>query len=145
VVVLGSLHVGGFIYRLALDDNGDLVVVDYKTGGAPSVQWEGRRMGGVQFYAFLCEQVLGRRPVAVRLLHLKEPLSITSVPTDQSIRGLTTRTQAIWTAIEQACERDDFRPRPGRLCDFCAFKAYCPAWGGNPADAPTPEELARSA
>ncbi|MEY2568241.1 MAG: putative RecB family exonuclease [Actinomycetota bacterium] len=141
---IGSLRLRGIIDRLDLDDNGDLTVVDYKTGGAPGVNWEGKRLGGVQFYAYLCEQLFGRRPVAVRLLHLKEPLSITSVPTDQSIRGLTTRTQAIWAAIERACENDDFRPRPSRLCDFCSFREWCPAWGGNPADAPRPE-LAKSA
>jgi putative RecB family exonuclease len=136
---LGRTRLRGIIDRLDLDDNGELVVVDYKSGAAPGVNWEGKRLGGVQFYAFLCEQLFGRRPVAVRLLHLKEPLSITSVPTDQSIRGLTTRTQAIWAAIERACERDDFRPRPSRLCDFCSFREWCPAWGGNPADAPRPE------
>ena len=136
---LGSLKLRGIIDRLDLDENGELVVVDFKTGTAPGVQWEGRRLAGVQFYAFLCEQVLGRRPAAIRLLHLKEPLSITSVPTDQSIRGLTTKTKAIWTAIERACERDDFRPKPSRLCDFCAYKEWCPAWGGDPADAPRPE------
>jgi putative RecB family exonuclease len=138
-VELGSLKLRGIIDRLDLDENGDLIVVDYKTGQAPGVQWEGRRLAGVQFYAFLCEQVLGRRPAAIRLLHLKEPLSITSVPTDQSIRGLTTKTKAIWTAIERACERDDFRPKPSRLCDFCAFKAYCPAWGGDLSAVPRQE------
>jgi putative RecB family exonuclease len=138
-VDLGTLRLRGIIDRLELDADGELVVTDYKTGKAPLERYERSHLGGVQFYAFLCEQVLGRRPAAIRLLHLKEPLSITSVPTDQSIRGLTTRTQAIWTAIERACERDDFRPRVTRLCDFCSFKAYCPAWGGNPADAPRPE------
>jgi len=34
---------------------------------------------------------------------------------------------------KQACERDDFRPKPSRLCDYCAYKAYCPAWGGDPS------------
>lgn len=136
---LGSLRLRGIIDRLDLDENGELVVVDFKTGAAPGVRWEGKRLAGVQFYAFLCEQVLGRRPAAIRLLHLREPLSITSVPTDQSIRGLTTRTQAIWSAIERACEKDDFRPRVSRLCDSCSFRAWCPAWGGDPADAPRPE------
>ena len=41
----------------------------------------------------------------------------------------------MWSAIATACERDDFRPRPGRLCDFCTFKPYCPAHGGDPIDA----------
>ncbi len=26
-------------------------------------------------------------------------------------------------------------PSPGRLCDFCTFKPYCPAHGGDPVDA----------
>jgi hypothetical protein len=34
-------------------------------------------------------------------------------------------------AIERACEREDFRPNPGRLCDWCGFKAYCPSFGGD--------------
>jgi putative RecB family exonuclease len=54
-------------------------------------------------------------------------------PSDQSIRGLQQRTAAIWTAVEKACEREDFRPHPSRLCDWCSFQAYCPAFGGDPA------------
>ncbi|HUV10159.1 MAG TPA: recombinase RecB, partial [Acidimicrobiia bacterium] len=42
---------------------------------------------------------------------------------------------ALWSAIEQACEREDFRAHPSRLCDFCSFKPYCPAHGGNPQQA----------
>ena len=139
---LGSLRLRGVIDRLDLDPNGDLVVVDYKTGSAGAERYDKSRLSGVQFYAFLCEQALGCRPARIQLLHRKEPLSITAVPTDQSIRGLTHRTAAIWTAVERACQLDDFRPRPSRLCDFCAYRAWCPAWGGDPAAAPRPEALA---
>jgi putative RecB family exonuclease len=87
----------------------------------------------VQFYAFLCERVLGRRPNRIQLLYLGEPLAIIATPSDQSILGLERRTRAVWTAIERACDREDFRPKPSRLCDWCAFKAYCPAFGGDPS------------
>lgn len=130
---IGSLRLRGIIDRLELDDDGELVVTDYKTGRAPQVRHEHSRLGGVQFYAFLCEQVLGRRPARVQLLHLREPVAIVSTPTEQSLRGLRTRTAAVWAAVERACEREDFRPKPGPLCDYCAFKAYCPAFGGDPA------------
>lgn len=88
----------------------------------------------MHFYAFLCEQLFGQRPAKVQLLYLSEPLAITTVPTEQSVRGLERKVRAIWTAIERACERDDFRPKPSKLCDWCAFQAYCPAFGGSPAD-----------
>jgi len=134
-VELGSLTLRGIIDRLELDDNGELVVTDYKTGRAPGAAYEQARLGGVHFYAFLCEQLLGRRPARVQLLHLREPLAISTVPDEQSIKGLRQRTTAIWSAIELACDREDFRPRPGRHCDFCAFHEYCPAFGGDPARA----------
>jgi putative RecB family exonuclease len=130
---LGSARLRGIIDRLDIGPDGELVVVDYKTGRAPGVAYEQQKLGGVHFYAYLCEQVLGKRPAAVRLLHLREPVVIESIPTEQSIRGLAVRAQAVWTAVERACQFDDFRPKPGKLCDYCAFKAYCPAFGGDPA------------
>jgi putative RecB family exonuclease len=132
---VGDVVLRGIIDRLDLDGDGELVVTDYKTGRAPSELHERHHLEGVQFYAFLCEQVLGRRPARVQLLHLADPVAIIATPSDQSIRGLQRRTQAVWTAIERACLREDFRPKPSRLCEWCAFRAYCPAFGGDPAEA----------
>ncbi|HEX7277452.1 MAG TPA: PD-(D/E)XK nuclease family protein [Acidimicrobiales bacterium] len=129
---VGGLRLRGIIDRLELDDDGGLVVTDYKSGAVPRVTYEQSKLGGVHFYAFLCEQVLGRRPSKIQLLYLSEPVAIVAEPSDQSIRGLQQRTSAIWTAVERACEREDFRPHPSRLCDWCSFQAYCPAFGGDP-------------
>lgn len=135
---VGALRLRGVIDRLDLDADGDLVVTDYKTGRAPGAPQERRRLGGVQFYAFLCEQVLGRRPARVQLLHLREPVAIVGVPSEQSVRGLVTRTSAVWAAVERACGEEDFRPHPSRLCDYCAFKEFCPAFGGDLSLVPHP-------
>jgi putative RecB family exonuclease len=130
-VTMGTLKLSGIIDRLELDAGGDLVVTDYKTGRAPAANFEQSRLGGVHFYAFLCEQVLGRRPARIQLLQLREPIAISAVPSDQSIRGLQQQTGAIWTAVEQACAREDFRPKPGRLCGHCSYHEFCPAVGGD--------------
>jgi len=132
-VALGSLTLRGVIDRLDLDADGGLVVTDYKTGKVPGVVHEQSRLGGVHFYAFLCEQLLGLRPVRVQLLYLSEPVAIVARPSDQSIRAMEKRALAIWKAVETACDRDDFRPHPSRLCDWCAFRDYCPAVRGDPA------------
>ena len=71
-------------------------------------------------------------------------MAIITTPTEQSIRGLERKVSAIWTAVERACERDDFRPRPSKLCDWCAFQAHCPAFGGDPASVREPATLVAS-
>lgn len=128
---LGGLRLRGVIDRLELDSRGELVVTDYKTGKAPGLPYENSRLGGVQFYAFLCEQVMGRRPARVQLLHLQEPVAIVSFPTSQSTRGLQARASAVWAAVERACATEDFRPKPSRLCACCAFRSHCPAFAGD--------------
>jgi putative RecB family exonuclease len=125
------LRLSGVIDRLELDEQGELVVTDYKTGKAPGLSQEQARLGGVHFYAFLCEHVLGRRPARVQLFHLREPLAICSTPSEQSINGLERQATAIWAAVKRACMLEDFRPKPGPLCDWCGFHAYCPAMGGD--------------
>ncbi len=142
---LGGVTLRGIIDRLELDDDGELVVTDYKTGSSPGERYEQSRLGGVQFYAFLCEQVLGRRPARVQLMYLNDGVSIVAVPDDQMTRGLRNRVSAVWSAVNRACERDDFRPRPGPLCSWCSFQAWCPAFGGDPAAAPRAVDVTAAA
>ncbi len=134
---IGDVRLRGIIDRLDRTPDGDLVIVDYKTGRAPAPAHESSKLLGVHLYALLCQEVLGRRPVAVRLLHLKEPTTITAEPTEQALRGHRTKTLAVWSAIERACREEDFRPRVSPLCNFCRFREFCPAHGGDPTLAAT--------
>ncbi|HEY5662737.1 MAG TPA: PD-(D/E)XK nuclease family protein [Ilumatobacter sp.] len=142
---VGALTLRGIIDRLELDADGELVVTDYKTGRAPSPNFERKSLAGLNFYAFLCESIFGKRPAAIRLMYLKSRETITATPTEQSTRFLVTRTAAVYQAVVTACMRDDFRPRQSALCNFCAYRPWCPEFGGDPARAAieAPVQLAR--
>jgi putative RecB family exonuclease len=124
-----GMRLRGIIDRLDMAPDGALTVVDYKSGRAPSARFEQSRLGGVQTYALLCERLLGRTPVEVRLLFLRDPVVLSAVATPQTVRGQERRTMAVWGAIERACAHDDFRPKTGPLCNYCHFQPECPAFG----------------
>jgi putative RecB family exonuclease len=89
---IGLLRLRGIIDRLDLTADGELVVIDYKTGRAPSVAFEQSKLIGVHIYALLCNEVLGRTPVQVKLLHLKEPTTIIAEPSEPSSGPVRRRT-----------------------------------------------------
>jgi putative RecB family exonuclease len=130
-----GVQIRGIIDRLELDEDGELVVTDYKTGSAPGEGWEQRSLAGVHIYSLLCERVFGRRPARVQLLYLSRPERIVAHSNDPMTRGVEVKSAAVMQAIRTACERSDFRPRPGKLCDYCSFREFCPAWGGDPSQA----------
>jgi putative RecB family exonuclease len=72
--------------------------------------------------------MLGRAPVQVRLLYLREPMEIRAQATQQTITGQRRRAVAVWSAIARACDTEDFRPQVGPLCDYCNFRDLCPAF-----------------
>ncbi|HEX2783178.1 MAG TPA: PD-(D/E)XK nuclease family protein, partial [Ilumatobacteraceae bacterium] len=76
--------------------------------------------------------VLGRRPSAIRLMYLRTGETITALPSAQSVKFITTRTTAVWKAVERACNTGTFLPRQGPLCASCSFQQWCPAFGGQP-------------
>ena len=129
---VGDLMLRGIIDRLELDADGELIVTDYKTGRAPSPNWERKSLSGLNFYSFLCESLFGKRPAAIRLMYLSSKETITATPSEQSTKFLTTRTTAVWKAVATACERDDFRARQGPLCSYCSYQQWCPEFGGRP-------------
>ena len=131
---VGDTRLRGIIDRLDYDAaSGGFVVTDYKTGSVPSEAFENSRLAGVHVYALLVERTFGIRPAKVQLYYLSKPEAIIATSSEQKITGVERKTTALWTAIARACARDDFRPSPGRLCDWCTFKPYCPAHGGEPA------------
>jgi putative RecB family exonuclease len=141
---VGAVRLRGIIDRLELDENDELVVTDYKTGSAPSEGWEQKSMAGVHIYSLLCERMFGRRPARVQLLYLSKPERIITAPSDQSLRGVDVKTNAVMQAVRTACKRDDFRPRASALCNYCSFQEFCPEFDGQPELA-RPTLLARQA
>ncbi len=125
---LGNVELRGIIDRLDRLPNGDIVVTDYKTGRSPRPDASRSRLIGVQFYAYLCQEAFGLRPSEIRLLYLKDQVVVVESPTDQTMRGLTSRALAVWAAIERACESEDFRPNITGLCRYCSYQDRCPAY-----------------
>ena len=134
---LAPVHLRGIIDRLDLEPDGSLVVVDYKTGRAPSPGREREKMAGVETYALLCERALGVRPIAVRLLYLRSPVVVEREVLPSAVRRQERRTVEVWRAITRAHEHGSFRPSPGPLCGYCAFADRC--------EAAPPEAAARAA
>lgn len=132
---IGGVRLRGIIDRLELDADGELVITDYKTGAVPGERYEQQRMAGVHMYAAMVEALLGKRPVRVQLLYLSAPEAIIMPTSAQMVTGVMRKTSALWSAIQRAAANDDFRASPGKLCDYCTFKPYCPAFGGDPEQA----------
>jgi len=128
---VSGVELNGIIDRL--DDLGDgtFAVVDYKTGASPHEMRSRSSFAGVSFYAVLCEEVYGRAPSEVRLIYLKDQVVLVQSVTEQQVRGARLRAVAAWSAIQRACEREDFRPHPSALCRSCAFRSHCPVFAEN--------------
>ncbi len=120
---VAGVSLRGIIDRLDRRPDGSFMVVDYKTGRAPSERYEKAKLLGVDAYALLIERVLGVMPSAVRLLYLGDGVAITCVPSAQNTRFIEAKVGAIWQTIQRANATDSFRPKPGRSCNWCAFQA----------------------
>jgi putative RecB family exonuclease len=132
---VGGVSLRGIIDRLDRLPDGSFVVTDYKSGRSPGERYEKAKLLGVDAYALLIERTLGVLPAAVRLLYLSDGIAITCTPSAQNGRFIEKKVEAIWSTIQRANATDSFKPKPGRLCDWCAFQSWCPSFGGDPEEA----------
>ena len=127
-----GLLLRGYIDRLDAAPDGQLRVVDYKTGAAPRVVAEARALFQMKFYALALLHPRGVVPTQLRLLYLADGESLTYRPDEAELRRFERTLDAIWTAILRAGRDGDFRPSPSRMCEWCSHRALCPAWDGTP-------------
>ncbi len=126
----------GIIDRLDATADGDLRVVDYKTGVTPREAYEAKALFQMKFYALVLYRTRGVVPRQLRLLYLGDKDMLSYVPEAEELDRFERTLRAIWAAIQAGIERQDFRPSPSRLCAWCDFQALCPAFGGTPPPYP---------
>jgi putative RecB family exonuclease len=137
-VVDDELLIRGYIDRLDVSPSGDLRVVDYKTGGAPREAFEARALFQLKFYALVLWRTRGVVPRSLRLIYLKDAEACDYSPDAEELSRFERTLVALWRAIDRATKERDFRPKPGRLCDWCAHHSRCPEFGGTPPPFPEP-------
>ena len=126
----------GYIDRLDAAPTGELRVVDYKSGVAPREFNEAKALFQMKFYAVALWRLRGVVPRQLRLMYLADRQSLTYTPDEAELTRFERTLDAIWQAILKAGKTGDFRPNPGRLCDWCSHKERCPAFGGTPPEYP---------
>jgi putative RecB family exonuclease len=132
----GELVVRGYVDRFDVAPDGRTRVVDYKTGRAPSEAFEAKALFQMRFYALALWRSTGVLPQQLKLLYLGDRQSLIDQPDEQSLLATERKVLALWAAIGKAIENRDFRPSPGRLCDWCDHQELCPAFGGTPPELP---------
>jgi len=128
---LDGIIIRGILDRMERRPDGTLVISDYKTGKAPPEQYALSAFFALKIYALLIRQRTGSAPDAVRLIYLGGPNGpvVYEIPVGNAqLDAMDRQLRALWATIDRAIDHDDFPPRPGPLCDWCSFRAVCPAW-----------------
>jgi len=133
---LEGFSIRGYIDRLERNQDGNLVITDYKTGRSPyNKSDEDGKMRQLEMYAYMIRAMRGELPATLQLLYIKDGVRLTRAPTEQSMKFVATRTSAMYKAIENACNTGSFPTKKSGLCNFCAYKPWCPEFGGDPTKA----------
>jgi len=131
-----GLRLRGYIDRLDISAGGDVRIVDYKTGTAPREDFEARALFQMRFYALVLWRTMGAVPRLLQLIYLGNGEIVRYAPDEADLLATERKIEALWRAIERAMRSGDWRPRPSKLCDWCAHQSLCPSFGGTPPPLP---------
>lgn len=130
--ISSKLKVGGIIDRVDLLDNGEIEVVDYKTGNKIKDQKEVDKDEQLTLYA-LAVSTIPELPfhkpvdrVILSLYFLSQGVKVSSRRTQEQLEEF--REKILDKAKE--IEASSFDPKPGTPfpCNFCQYKLLCEAW-----------------
>lgn len=122
-----EIYLHGYVDRLDIAPTGEVRIVDYKTGKSPKPGWEEKALFQLRVYALLYWQNMGVLPRMIKLIYLGDVKTIESQPTEAQLASTEKKLNSIGSEILTAIETGHFPTRKSRLCDWCFFKAICPA------------------
>lgn len=127
----GKFRLRGIIDRLEYNEKNELVVSDYKTGKVPDARFGDNKMDNMHIYAALCLRERGELPKRLRLMYLKSNTQIEVEVTQDSNVACEAAAIATFEQIDTSCQSGKFATKRSGLCKVCAFKKWCPEFGGD--------------
>lgn len=124
---LGGVTIKGFIDRWHEED-GEIVIGDYKTGKVPSSRYQDNKFFQLLLYGAVLSEQLSAPVKRVELLFVKDGVRLTHDVADNDFENVIQTVVSVKSEIDARCESGEFEPNRSRLCDWCSFKAICPAW-----------------
>jgi putative RecB family exonuclease len=86
----------------------------------------------LRFYALILWRRDGAIPALVQLLFLKNRDIVREAPTAADLEHTEIKILTLWDSITQMIGHGHFPPAKSPLCGWCAFKEFCPTFGGSP-------------
>lgn len=115
----GQTSISGKFDRIDKMENGNLRIVDFKTGRAKSGMFQ------LEFYKLLAELNFDIKVDEVSYYYLKEGniknFNVAENKTEQI-------KEKVLEKIDKIENSKDFSPNSSRLCDYCDFKEICPVF-----------------
>ena len=125
----------GYIDRLdryvTSEDEERWVISDYKTGKVPSERFMEENFFAMRLYALMLAEQVDIIPHSIRLIYVGgEPgEAIKPKRVDESMLAETrAEIREIYRQITESAASGAWETKKQRLCDWCDFKAECPAW-----------------
>ena len=131
-----GFEIRGFIDRVDRTPSGDIRIVDYKSGKAPSPLYAEKAMFQMRFYGLAWWRINGEIPRMLQLMYLGNGQFLRYEPNQNDLEVTEKKILALRAAISHSAERQSFPPTPSKLCGWCSFKPICPAFGGTPPPIP---------
>ncbi len=131
----------GFIDRADVNPAGLVRLVDYKTGKRPPERFADKALFQMKFYALVWWRTRGTVPTLLRLMYLGDGQVLDYTPEEAELVAFERTLRALWATMREAIATGQFRPRPSKLCGWCAHQRHCPEFGGEPPGYPLPTVL----
>jgi len=121
----GDISFNGNIDRIEQTLDGQLRVIDFKTGKKPSRLTKARIPEEIQLnlYSLAIQNVYGKLPQAASFFYLEEGKMVDYIPTNETIEAFCDKLNEITDAVRNR----EFDPCPGWDCSYCDYAGLCEA------------------
>lgn len=140
-VLDSRLLLRGVIDRVDTAPDGQVRIVDYKTGRSPRESGALGAFFQLRFYALVLWRQTGVVPSVLQLLYLGNGEVLRYEPDEADLLATERRVEAIWAAIQEAEQTRTWLPSRGIACTWCTHQPLCPAYGGTPPPLPAVESF----